>query len=98
MTRGVNDSDSVLGGLELPESNVDGDTTFSLGLELVQNPGILEGSLSEFGGFLFELYRRPYISASPPHSNSPLQTHLLDSSLVNSTALVDHVSGGSTLS
>jgi hypothetical protein len=32
----------VLGSLELPESNVDGDTTLTLGLELVQNPGVLE--------------------------------------------------------
>lgn len=41
---GVNDGDVVLGGLELPESNVDGDTSLSLGLELVKNPSVLEGS------------------------------------------------------
>jgi hypothetical protein len=55
VTRSVNDGNLVLGGLELPESDINGDTTFSLSLELVQNPGILEGSLSEFGSFLFEL-------------------------------------------
>lgn len=37
----------VLGGLELPQSNVDGDTTLALGLELVKNPGVLEGALAE---------------------------------------------------
>ena len=42
----------VLGSFELPQSNVDGDTTFTLGLELVKNPCVLEGTLSEFGGFL----------------------------------------------
>lgn len=42
----------VLGRFELPQSNVDGDTTFTLGLELVKNPCVLEGTLSEFGGFL----------------------------------------------
>jgi hypothetical protein len=39
MTGGVNDGDLVLGGLELPESDIDGDTSLTLGLELVQNPG-----------------------------------------------------------
>jgi len=32
MTGGVDDSDVVLGGLELPERNIDGDTTLTLGL------------------------------------------------------------------
>jgi hypothetical protein len=45
----------VLGGLELPESDIDGDTTLTLGLELVKNPSVLEGTLTEFGGFLLEL-------------------------------------------
>jgi len=48
----TNDGDIVLGSLELPEGNVDGDTTLTLGLELVKNPRILEGTLAEFGGFL----------------------------------------------
>jgi len=47
--------DVVLGGLELPESNVDGDTTLTLGLELVKNPRILEGTLSELSSLLLEL-------------------------------------------
>ena len=34
-----------LGGLELPESDIDGDTTLTLGLELVHHPCILEGAL-----------------------------------------------------
>ena len=51
----TNDSDVVLGGLELPESDIDGDTTLALGLELVKNPGILEGALAELSGFLLEL-------------------------------------------
>jgi hypothetical protein len=45
----------VLGSLELPESDIDGDTTLTLGLELVKNPSVLEGTLTEFGGFLLEL-------------------------------------------
>ena len=43
---GVDDGDVVPGGLELPESNVDGDTSLTLSLQFVKNPCLLEGSLS----------------------------------------------------
>jgi hypothetical protein len=36
-----------LGGLELPESDVDGDTTLTLSLQLVEDPRVLEGT---YGG------------------------------------------------
>lgn len=49
----TNDGDLILGGLELPESNVNGDTTLTLSLELVENPGVLEGTLAELSGFLW---------------------------------------------
>ena len=52
VTRGIDDGDIVLGSLELPESNVDGDTTHTLGLELVEHPSILEGALAQLGSFL----------------------------------------------
>ena len=52
VVRHTDDSDVVLGGLELPESDIDGDTTLTLGLELVKNPRILEGTLAELSGFL----------------------------------------------
>jgi hypothetical protein len=51
----TNDGNLILRGLELPESDIDGDTTLTLGLELVKNPSVLEGTLTEFGGFLLEL-------------------------------------------
>jgi hypothetical protein len=76
VTGGINDGHVELGSLELPEGDIDGDTTLTLGLELVKNPGILEGTLAEFGSFLLEL---------------------LDGTLVNTTALVDQVAGGSGL-
>ena len=76
VTRGVNDSNHVLGGLELPEGDVDGDTTFTLGLELVKNPSVLEGTFTELGSLLLEL---------------------LDGTLVDTTALVDKVTGGGRL-
>ncbi len=46
MTRGINDGDVVLGSLELPEGDIDGDTTLTLGLELVEHPGVLERALA----------------------------------------------------
>jgi hypothetical protein len=55
VTGGIDDGDLILGGLELPEGNIDGDTTLTLGLELVKNPSVLEGTLTELGGFLLEL-------------------------------------------
>ena len=54
----TNNGDLILGGLELPEGNIDGDTTLTLGLELVKHPSILEGALAEFGGFLIEVLAR----------------------------------------
>lgn len=76
VTWGIDDGDIVLGGLELPESDIDGDTTLTLGLQLVKHPSILEGALAQLGGFLLEL---------------------LDSTLVNTSALVDQVTGGGGL-
>lgn len=55
VTWGINDGDKVLWSLELPESDIDCDTTLTLGLELVEYPGILEGTLSEFSSLLLEL-------------------------------------------
>jgi hypothetical protein len=55
MAGGVDDGDVVLGGFELPESDIDGDTTLTFGLQLVQDPSILEGTLAHLLGFLFEL-------------------------------------------
>merc|ERR1719322_2209324 len=76
MSRSINDGHIVLGGLKLPQSNVNGDTSLTLGLQFVKNPGVLEGSLARLGGFLLEL---------------------LNSSLVNTSALVDQVTSGGGL-
>jgi len=52
VTGSIDDGDIVPGGLEFPESNVDGDTTLTLSLKLVENPCVLEGTLAKFGSFL----------------------------------------------
>jgi len=76
MSWGVNDGDIVLRGFELPESDIDGDTTFTLSLEFVQDPCVLEGTFAQLGGFLLEL---------------------LNGTLVNTTALVDQMTGSGGL-
>jgi len=76
VTRGINDGDLILGSLELPEGNVNGDTTLTLSLELVKNPSVLEGTLAELSSLLLEL---------------------LDGTRVDTTTLVDQVTGGGGL-
>ena len=61
---GINDGERVLRRLELPEGDIDGDTTLTLGLEVIKNPGVFEGSLSEFGGFLLEFLDGTLIDTS----------------------------------
>ena len=64
MAGGVDDGDVVLGGLELPESDVDGDTTLTLSLQLVQHPGVLEGALAGLLGLLLELLDGPLVNST----------------------------------
>lgn len=45
-------TESNLLSAELPESNINGDTTLTLSLKLVKNPGVLEGTLTELGSLL----------------------------------------------
>ena len=72
MSWGIDDGEVILCGFELPKGDIDGDTSFSLSLELIQDPGVLERTLTKFVGFFLELF---------------------DGSLVNTTALVDQVTG-----
>jgi len=69
----VDDGEDTLLGLEFPEGDIDGDTSFSLGLQFVEDPSVLEGGFTHLSSFLFELF---------------------DSSLIDTTALVDQVTSG----
>ena len=64
MSGGIDDRHVVLGGLKLPESDVDGDTTLTLSLQLVQHPGVLEGALAGLLGLLLELLDGPLVNAT----------------------------------
>merc|ERR550534_2893258 len=76
MSGSINDGDIVLGSLEFPESDVNGNTSLTLGLQLVKDPGVFEGSLTRLGRLLLEL---------------------LDGPLVDTSALIDQVTGGGRL-
>jgi len=56
VTWGVDDGDFVVVGLEFPESDIDGDTSFSFSLQLVQNPSVFERTFTHFGGFFLEFF------------------------------------------
>jgi len=64
VSRGINDGDVVIFSLELPQGDIDGDTTFTLGLELVQNPGILEGPFTHLLSLLLELLDDTLVDAA----------------------------------
>mgnify|MGYP007000333473 CR=1 len=73
MSGSINHSEEMTLGLEFPQGNIDGDTSLTLGFELVQNPSVLERTLTGLGGLLLVLS---------------------DNSLVDTSTLVDQVSGG----
>merc|ERR1711899_202945 len=64
MSGGINDGDIVLASLELPEGDINGDTTLTLSLQLVQNPGVLEGALAHLLGFLLEFLDGTLVDAT----------------------------------
>mmetsp|Transcript_25162 Transcript_25162/g.40856 ORF Transcript_25162/g.40856 Transcript_25162/m.40856 type:complete len:524 (+) Transcript_25162:185-1756(+) len=64
VTRSINDGVVELGGLELPQSDIDGDTTLTLGLEVVKHPGILERGLAELSSLLLELLNGTLINTT----------------------------------
>merc|ERR1719150_1645905 len=64
MSGSVDDGDIVLGSLELPKSNVNGNTSLTLSLQLVKHPSILEGSLARLGRLFLELLDGPLVDTS----------------------------------
>jgi len=64
VSRGINDRAVVLGGPELPQSDINGDTSLTLSLELVEHPRVLEGPLVHFSGLLLEPLDHTLVNAS----------------------------------
>jgi len=61
---GIDDREDRLGGLELPQRNVDRDATLALGLELVQHPCVLERALAHLVRLLLELLDGTLVDAA----------------------------------
>lgn len=66
----INDGDVVSAGLKLPKRDVDGDATLTLCLQLVQNPGVFEGTLSHLVVVEGEgkMRRSHFIYIAPQHT------------------------------
>ena len=64
MAGGINDGEVVLLRLELPQRNIDRDTTLTLGLHLVQHPRVLEGTLTNIIGLLLKTLNRTLINTT----------------------------------
>jgi len=64
MARGVDYGKLKVGRLELPEGNINGNAAFAFGLEIVEDPGILERTLAKFSSFFFVLFNSSLVNAS----------------------------------
>ncbi len=64
MSRGIDDGAVVLGGFKLPQGDINRDAALPLRLELVQHPGVLEGSLVHFRRFLLEALYHSLVDSS----------------------------------
>jgi hypothetical protein len=61
---GINNGAVILVGFEFPEGDIDGDTSFSFSLEVIKNPGILEGTFTHLVGLFFELLDGSFIDTT----------------------------------
>jgi len=55
VTRGINDGERELRGLEFPEGDIDCDTTLALGLEVIKDPGVFEGGFAHISSLFLIL-------------------------------------------
>jgi len=56
MAWSIDNGEVVLGGFEFPEGNINGNSSFSLGLKFVQHPGVFERAFAHFLSLLLELF------------------------------------------
>ena len=64
MAGGVNDSEGVFGGLELPEGDVDGDSSLTLSLQVIKDPGVLERRFAHFSSLFLILLDGTLVNAT----------------------------------
>lgn len=71
VTRCINDGDVVLGGLELPQRDVNGDATLTLSLQFVQHPGVFEGPFPHLANTKARAGKKPKPIALVPAPHPP---------------------------
>ena len=64
MSWGIDHGEHGIFGLELPMSDIDCDTSFSLSLEFIEYPRVLEVGFAHLSGFLFELLNGPLVDTT----------------------------------
>jgi len=99
VARGIDDGEVVLGSLELPERDIDGDTTLTLGLELIENPGVLERALAHLGGLLLETLDHTGVDTTASvdkvaSSGRLARIYVTDNNQVNMRLLLAHLVSG----
>merc|ERR1712100_859702 len=64
MTRSIYHSDVVFFSIEFLKTNINSDTTFSLSLQFVQNPGVFERTFAHVSSFLLKLFNGTFIDST----------------------------------
>ncbi|VCX37386.1 unnamed protein product [Gulo gulo] len=62
---GINEGPIILAGLEFPQADINGDSTFTFSFQFIQDPGILEGVLSHLRSLLLKFLT--VVLWIPPH-------------------------------
>lgn len=99
VSRRVNYGHGVFLGVELEQRDVDGDSTLTLGLQLVQHPGEFEGALPHLENRKPPEHEAPSLLRAAhlrPHLRCAL-LKLVQPPLVDASTLVDQVTGGGGL-
>jgi len=99
VARGIDDGEVVLGSLELPEGDIDGDTTLTLSLELIENPSVLERALAHLSGLLLETLDHTGVDTTASvdkvaSSGGLARIYVTDNNQVNMRLLLAHLVSG----
>jgi len=61
---GIDDSEIVFLGGKFPQSDVNGDTTFTFGLEFVKHPSVFKGRFTHGGGVFFKFFDGTFVDTT----------------------------------
>ncbi|VCW61416.1 unnamed protein product [Gulo gulo] len=61
---GISEGPIILAGLEFPQGDISGDTTFTCSFQLIQDPGILEGAFSHLSSLLLKFFDSFFVAST----------------------------------